>query len=109
MTLASYWKLYDATLERIVRERPTTFEQLKVILDSFEPPSSAQAFFPDGADNTLWDAITAAGWQVIWADAYYHYRARCSSSGAEFEYVEGDLYDRTTSKPRPLPRNEARA
>jgi hypothetical protein len=106
MTLASYWALYDATLGRIRQEKPTTFDQLKSILDSFEPPSSAQAFFPDGADDTLMSAVQDAGWEVIWADAYYHYRARCQATGAAFEYVEGDLYDESAKAARPLPHNE---
>jgi hypothetical protein len=106
MTLASYWRLYDATLARIRDEKPTTFEQLKSILDSFEPPSSAQAFFPDGADDTLMSAVKDAGWGIIWADAYYHYRARCQASGAQFEYVEGDLYDETAARSKPIPHGD---
>jgi hypothetical protein len=90
-----YWDAYARTLDRIRAERPTTFAQLQVILDSFSAPSAADAFFPDGADDTLMAALQDAGWRVSWADAYYHYGARCVASGAQLEYVEGDVYDRT--------------
>lgn len=98
MSLDIYWVAYDATLARIRQEKPTTFEQLKEILDSFQAPSSAQAFFPDGADDTLMSAVQDAGWEVAWAKAYYHYAAVQRSTGARFEYVEGDLYDQTKQR-----------
>lgn len=94
-----YWVAYDATLKRIRQEKPSTFEQLKEILDSFQGPSSADAFFPDGADDTLMSAVTDSGWEITWAAANYHYHARHKVTGALFEYVEGDLYDKTP-KPR---------
>lgn len=90
-----YWDSYARTLESIRTEKPETFAALKAILDSFAPPSAAEAFFPDGADDTLMAALQDSGWTVTWADAYYHYGARHRSSGTQIEYVEGDVYDRT--------------
>lgn len=95
MSLDAYWLQYDATLARIRQEKPSSFDDLKAILDTFQAPSSAQAFFPDGADDTLMSAIEDANWTVTWAAAYYHYKAQHRATGARFEYVEGDLYDQT--------------
>lgn len=89
-----YWVAYEATLSRIREEKPATFAALKEILDSFQEPSSAQAFFPDGADDTLLSAVTESGWEIVWAKAYYHYEARNALTGERFEYVEGDLYEK---------------
>jgi hypothetical protein len=90
--LAAYWEKYDATLARIVAERPTTFAELKAILDDFEPPSSGDAFFPDGADESLGEALNAAGWTVRYGEAVYVYRAT-SPTGERLTYVEGDIYE----------------
>lgn len=38
------------------------FAKLKAILDTFEPPSSGDAFFPGGADDDLVDALHDVGW-----------------------------------------------
>lgn len=99
MSLYTYWQDYAWTLGRIRQEKPETFEQLKVILDSFHAPSSGQAFFPDGADDTLMSALEDANWTVTWAAAYYHYKAQHRVTGARLEYVEGDLYDQTPEAP----------
>lgn len=88
----AYWTKYDQTLARVVSERPTTFDDLKVILDSFEPPSSGEAFFPGGADETLGHALTAAGWRVNYREGDYVWVARSAFSGELITYVEGDLY-----------------
>lgn len=94
MSLDAYWKLYDVTLERIAEEKPQSFADLKAILDAFQPPSSAHAFFPDGADDTLAGALIAAGWEIRFQEGTYVYRAT-SPTGAKLTYVEGDLYDHT--------------
>lgn len=95
MNLSAYWAAYDATLARIRDEKPDTFDALKAILDTFEPPSSGDAFFPDGADDTLADALRDAGWTFKFFGAPYVYKAKHPSTGACLHYIEGDLYDRT--------------
>ncbi|MFC8682558.1 hypothetical protein ACFT30_13645 [Microbacterium ureisolvens] len=95
MNLSAYWAAYDATLARIREEKPDTFGALKAILDTFEPPSSGDAFFPGGADDTLADALRDAGWTFKFFGAPYVYKAKHASTGAILHYIEGDLYDRT--------------
>jgi hypothetical protein len=90
-----YWRLYDVTLGRIRDEKPDTFDALKAILDRFHPPSSGDAFFPGGADDTLADALRDAGWAITWREGDYLWDAHHPLTGAKVEHVEGDLYDRT--------------
>jgi hypothetical protein len=90
--LDAYWGAYEATLARIRSEKPDTFAALKAVLDSFEPPSSGDAFFPDGADDTLAEALEDAGWHIHFAEATYVYYAQHSTTNARLTYVEGDIY-----------------
>ncbi|WP_448232584.1 hypothetical protein [Microbacterium lacticum] len=95
MSLSAYWAAYDATLARVRNEKPDTFAALKAILDSFEPPSSGDAFFPGGADDDLADALHDAGWELRFSEGTYVYRAKHPTTGAALEHIEGDLYDQT--------------
>ena len=95
--LDGYWAAYDRVLERVRVEMPSSFAALKVILDEFHHGALAagDAFFPSqSADEELWEALVDAGWSVEFGEASYVYEAR-HPSGARFEFVEGDLYDRT--------------
>lgn len=92
MSLDSYWKLYDHTLATVRAERPSTFAGLKTILDRFEPPSSGEAFFPGGADDTLALALMSAGWSVDFEEGDYLWTAAHPVSGAVVQHVEGDVY-----------------
>ncbi|KXZ61392.1 hypothetical protein Mlaev_00651 [Microbacterium laevaniformans] len=92
MNLDLYWQQYDRTLATIRAERPSTFAGLKLILDRFEPPSSGEAFFPGGADDTLALALMEAGWSVDFEEGDYLYTAVHPESGAVVHHVEGDLY-----------------
>lgn len=95
MNVDELWAVYDRTLARIRTERPETFPALKAILDEFQPPSSGDAFFPGGADDTLGDALEEAGWYVTWREGDYLWDAVHPLTRARVEHVEGDLYDRT--------------
>jgi len=92
MTLDLQWKRHAATLARIRAERPTSFAGVKLILEVFSARSSGDAFFPDGADDTLAIALGDAGWSVDYLEGEYLYRAS-HASGAELTYVEGDIYE----------------
>lgn len=93
MNLDGYWRMYDATLARIREEKPSTFAAVKAILDAFQPPSSGQAFFPDGGDDDLASALHDAGWQVRYADGTFVFLARHPQTGARLTYVEGDIFE----------------
>lgn len=98
--LDGYWAAYGETLHRVRRDRPSTFAELKAILDRFHhgalADSAASAFFPSqSADDELWEALVDAGWSIEFGEAGYVYEAHHPVTGARFEFVEGDLYDRT--------------
>lgn len=93
MSIDAFWLAYEATLARIRTERPSTFSGLKVILDAFQPPSSGQAFFPGGADDTLGDAMHDAGWVVEWVEGDYLWTAYHPRTNASIRHVEGDIYE----------------
>ena len=87
----AYWKLYQLTLDRIEEHKPQTFDGVKAILDQFKPPSSGEAFFPGGADETLGDSLSKAGWHIEWREGDYLWLGT-SKMGEQISYVEGDLY-----------------
>lgn len=95
MNLSAYWAAYHSTLARIRAERPDTFAGLKAILDTFEPLSSGDAFFPSGTDDDLADALHDAGWEIHFNKGTYVYMARHLRTRAKLHYIEGDLYNRT--------------
>lgn len=99
MALDAYWDAYDRTLARIVEEKPHDMDALKGILDSFEPPSSGEAFFPGGADETLADALHKAGWSISYREGDYVW-VGVSPTGEKVSHVEGDLYRGDVTLPR---------
>lgn len=96
--LDDYWKLYSLTLRDIREEKPDTFDKLATILRRFQNPTGAgDAFFPDGADDILGEAMHDAGWYVSW-EADYLWTAVHPRTRARIRFVEGDVYDETPSE-----------
>lgn len=91
MNPADYWPAHLAALARVRRERPRTFEAVKAILDTFVPPSRAEAFFPDGGFDNLADALLAAGWQVEFDEATHAFRAWNPQDYKGLVYDHGDI------------------
>lgn len=69
----------------------------RIMLGSASDPIAVTAAFfaGSGGDDTLLEALEAAGWQVETMAALYDWTARHPLTGARIQYVEGDLYDRT--------------
>lgn len=98
LDLESYWSRYAATLAAVRAQRPSTFAELQAILAGFEPPSSGDAFFPSqSADDELSDALMEIGWRLRFVEGGYWYEARNLLGVLQFEFIEGDLYDRSGS------------
>ncbi|MEB3023365.1 MULTISPECIES: Clp protease/crotonase-like domain-containing protein [Mycolicibacter] len=59
---------------------------------------SGDAFFAgSGGDDQLVEALYDAGpWSITWREGDYHWRATSSVDGSVIEYIEGDVYRRTT-------------
>ena len=92
--LDGYWALYLLTLRTIRDEKPDTFPKLAAILNRFQQPSVGDAFFPDGADDILGEALQDAGWYLSW-QADYLWTASHPQTRARIRFVEGDVYDET--------------
>lgn len=93
-----YWAGYAATLARIRRDKPTTFAQLRAIVDGFHPVMgetlfSGDTFFPSGGEDTLAAALRDAGWRRQFLEGNYWYVAQHPTTGATCTYIEGDLYE----------------
>jgi hypothetical protein len=82
-----FWAAVDAQLAKL-RTATTTDDVIRLL----DPPSSGDAFFHgSGGDNSLQEALSAAGWVTTWADAHYYYVMR-APNGDLITYVEGDVY-----------------
>jgi hypothetical protein len=93
-----FWPQITHQLERIVEEKPSTFEQIREILNDpaytaiSERPAGDSAFFAgSGGDATLYEALRLAGWQVGRYQATYHYVMSNNLTGEEITYIEGDV------------------
>jgi len=87
-----FWVEYDRTLALIRAESPKTFAGVKLILDRFQPPSSGDAFFPDGADDDFASALFDTGWLIRYEEGGYVYTATHPDTGAMLRFIEGDVY-----------------
>lgn len=98
MNPADYWPAHLATLARVRRERPRTFDAVKAILDTFTPPNRGEAFFPVGGFDNLADALLAAGWEVDFDEATHRFRAWHPTTGSGLAYDHGDAHPLTVEE-----------
>ena len=90
-----YWNNYDACLDEIQHEGSTVDGVIR-ICNKYFGKSVGDAFFPGGGDRDMLGTLSEAGWDIYWAAADYHFKAR--KNGRSLEYVEGDIY--ADPKPR---------
>ena len=92
--MSGFWEHIDRQLDRIELQRPNTVEAVAALLD---PPSSGLAFFAgSGGSRQLCESLAVAGWRVDYIESDYHWTARHPVTLQSLEYVEGDIYERTT-------------
>ncbi|MFF7115443.1 hypothetical protein ACFY91_24470 [Streptomyces albogriseolus] len=48
-------------------------------------------FAGSGGDDTVSDALYAAGWELVWAESSIYYTMR-APDGSMITYIEGDIY-----------------
>lgn len=101
MSLADFWRGYDATLARVRMGRPATTAAVVALLNDFQRPSAGIAFFGNNADDRLSEALADAGWDVQFIEGDYVWEARHPHSGAVLHSVEGDVYDGPWAAPPP--------
>lgn len=94
--LTGFWAAIDSQLAEC-REARSADDVLRILATEVNPygdptVTSAPAFFAgSGGDDSLMEALEIAGWDMIWAEASYHYAMR-APDGSAITYVEGDIY-----------------
>lgn len=86
------WAMIDAQLAAATSA--VSAEQVCEIMppDADLAAGDASGFFVGSTDeNTLFDALQAAGWSYRWIKAPYHWCME-APDGSKLTYVEGDLY-----------------
>ncbi len=87
--LDDFWAAIDAQLLAL-RDATTADDVLRIL--PVTPMTSGNGFFAgSGGDDTVEEALRAAGWTVVWYEAHYHYAMR-APNGDVITYVEGDIY-----------------
>jgi hypothetical protein len=102
----TFWEQIDHQLDRIVSDRPDTFDGVRAILldtryDEIQRDrnlNGLREFNPDaaffagsGGEATLRDSLRDAGWVVTWSKASYCYGMRHHATGETLTYIEGDV------------------
>jgi hypothetical protein len=99
MTSDTFWATIDAQLKE-ASTAATADDVLRIFATARNPYGDAHItgapgfFAGSGGDDTLMDALYAAGWSLVWAEASYHWAMR-APDGSGITYVEGDLYSGT--------------
>jgi hypothetical protein len=96
MSLADFWRVIDEQLAEL-RTAATADDVLRILAVDKNPYgdpdiAAGEAFFAgSGGDETVLDALTHAGWTVVWEKAPYWW-AMEAPNGDRITYVEGDIY-----------------
>jgi hypothetical protein len=96
MSTVNFWQVIARQVAEL-RSARSAADVLRILATADNPYgdpsiSSAPAFFAgSGGDESVMEALQAAGWRVAWAQASYHY-AMTAPDGSAITYVEGDIY-----------------
>lgn len=103
---AGFWQQIDHQLDRIKRDKPSTFDEIRaILLDPSYVDITAEInrnfvrhFGPDaaffagsGGDRTLFSTLYAAGWQPLEHEAAYYYAVQHPTTHEIITYTEGDV------------------
>src|SRR5690348_8153516 len=96
MDSKTFWATIDAQLQEAT-QAGSAEDVLRIFATENNPYgdpdiSGAPGFFAgSGGDGSLREALWEAGWDVVWAEASYHWAMR-APDGSGITYVEGDLF-----------------
>jgi hypothetical protein len=97
MDLNAFWQAVDTQLAEL-RTAQTADDVVRILATDKNPYgdphiTSAPAFFAgSGGDGSVYEALRAAGWDVKWMEASYHWAMRAPDGQSGIRYVEGDIY-----------------
>jgi len=89
-----FWTRSEHQLDMIEAAKPSTAADIITLLDGHH----GAAHFDDaiGDKRSLLTSLTSTGWEITRYHAWYHWALTHHTSGDRLEYIEGDIYDRTT-------------
>src|SRR5207253_2917333 len=96
MSTDTFWTTVKAQLAEL-RTAATANDVIRILAPERNPygaqhPVAGDGFFAgSGGDDTLWDALTDAGWSQVWGQAAYFYVMQ-APDGSRITYIEGDIY-----------------
>ncbi|GAB3260343.1 hypothetical protein [Kineosporia babensis] len=105
----SFWDVINAQIDALCKAR-TVQDVLHILsrqatqaLPLVEPPGmSGDGFFAgSGGDATVYEALSEAGWSIVWYRAHYHWAMREPEGEGVVTYIEGDVYGRLIQDTQP--------
>jgi hypothetical protein len=83
-------KFWEGVAEQLrqLRTAATASDVLRIL--AHEGGSEAGFFAGSGGDDTVYDALTDAGWRIVWMEADFYY-AMQAPDGSAITYIEGDI------------------
>jgi hypothetical protein len=94
-----FWATIGSQLAQL-REASSAIDVLRILATEGNPYgdpgiSHAPAFFAgSGGDESVINALSAAGWHVTWSEASYYY-TMAAPDGSSITYIEGDIFPGT--------------
>jgi hypothetical protein len=90
-----FWAAVEAQLAEL-RTATSADDVLRILAPEHNPygadSASGEGFFAgSGGDDSMQEALEAAGWHLTWAEASYYYVIQ-APNGDLITYVEGDVY-----------------
>jgi hypothetical protein len=90
----NFWAVIQAQVGELT-SAATAQDVLRILATERAPGNPLVAgdgfFAGSGGDDSVWEALSEAGWQIIWSRADYYFVAK-APDGSTITYVEGDIY-----------------
>lgn len=94
--MSEFWDAVNAQLMELRKARSAD-DVLRILSRERVPDGHSKLvagdgfFAGSGGDDTVEDALTDAGWTLVWSEASYYYAMK-GPDGSVITYVEGDIY-----------------
>lgn len=83
-----FWAAIDAQITEL-RTARTAADVLRIL--AVQGHNSPAFFAGSGGDQSVYGALSEAGWDTVWYAADYHWAMR-ASDGSSITYIEGDIF-----------------
>lgn len=90
----TFWDVINQQLTEL-RTAASADDVIRILSHDRNPLGRNEAgdgfFAGSGGDESVYDALSTAGWNVTWYHATYHWSMQ-APNGSAITYVEGDIY-----------------